>query len=223
MHGKQEGLFLAKEKKIKIALPEEEINSSSKKEPRSAGTQEKNSPEKDTKITQLQKELKAREEQIEHLKNDYQNQKGKNQEISDKYLRLQAEFENFRKRMEREKADFLKYSMENFFKELLPVIDNFELALESAKKASDLEGFSEGVKLIHKQLQDILQKEGLAHFSSVGEPFDPMKHQAVMQVESDTHSENTIVEELKKGYLLKERLLRPALVSVAKKKSNAQK
>ena len=213
---------MAKEKKIKIELPEEEGNISARRETRSASAHTKNSSEKDPKMSQLQKELKARDEQIEHLKNDYHNEKEKNKETSDKYLRLQAEFENFRKRMEREKSDFLKYSMENFFKELLPVIDNFELALESAEKATDLEGFSEGVKLIHKQLQDILQKEGLAHFSSVGEPFDPMKHQAVMQVESDTHSENTIVEELKKGYLLKERLLRPALVSVAKKKSNKQ-
>ena len=193
---KLEGLFLAKDKKIKIVASEEEINSKLKKETKSNSSHQKILPEKDT--AHLKKALKASDEQIEHLKNDYQNEKEKNKEISDKYLRLQAEFENFRKRMEREKADFLKYSMEKFFKELLPVIDNFELALESAKKATDLEGFSEGVKLIHKQLQDILKKEGLTHFSSVGETFDPMKHQAVMQVESDKHGENTVVEELKK-------------------------
>ena len=95
----------------------------------------------------------------------------------------------------------MKYAMENFFKNLLPVIDNFELALESAEKASDIQGLSEGVKLIHMQFLDVLQKEGLACFSSLGEPFDPQKHEAIMQVESDNHHENTVLEELKKGYL----------------------
>jgi len=174
----------------------------------------------EAKVIQLQKDLQVRDEQIANLRNDFQSEKEKNKELFDKYLRLQAEFENFRKRMTREKADFLKYSMENFLKELLPVVDNFELALESAKKTSDWAGFYEGVHLIYKQLSDILQKEGLTYMPSAGKPFDPLHHEAVMQVESGTHSENTIVEELKKGYYLNDRLIRPAQVAVAKRKSD---
>ena len=170
--------------------------------------------------TKMQNELDEKDQQIEQLKNELQEEKETNSELSDKCLRLQAEFENFRKRMQKEKSDFMKYAMENFFKNLLPVIDNFELALESAEKVSDIQGLSEGVKLIHMQFLDVLQKEGLACFSSLGEPFDPQKHEAVMQVESDNHHENTVLEELKKGYYLNDRLLRPALVAVSRKKKS---
>jgi len=173
----------------------------------------------EAKVIQLQKDLQVRDEQIANLRNDFQSEKEKNKELFDKYLRLQAEFENFSKRMTREKADFLKYSMENFLKELLPVVDNFELALESAKKTSDWAGFYEGVNLIYKQLSDILQKQGLTYTPSAGKTFDPSHHEAVMQVESGTHNENTIVEELKKGYYLNDRLIRPAQVAVAKRKN----
>lgn len=174
--------------------------------------------EKDQVISRLQEELLAEDKQIEELKFSLEKEKENTKELRDRNLRLQAEFENFRKRGEREKADFFKYAMEKFFRDLLPVIDNFELALESAQKNADLTGFSEGVKLINQQLKDLLHKEGLTHFPSIGDIFDPTKHEAVMQIESNSHKENTIVEELKKGYLLNDRLLRPALVAVAKKK-----
>jgi molecular chaperone GrpE len=170
--------------------------------------------------SKMQNELGEKDRQIEQLKDELQEEKETNGELSDKCLRLQAEFENFRKRMQKEKSDFMKYAMENFFKNLLPVIDNFELALESAEKVSDIQGLSEGVKLIHMQFLDVLQKEGLACFSSLGEAFDPQKHEAVMQVESDNHHENTVLEELKKGYYLNDRLLRPALVAVSRKKKS---
>ena len=168
--------------------------------------------------TEIQNEPDEKDQQVEQYKNELQKEKEISRELSDKCLRLQAEFENFRKRLQKEKTDFMKYAMENFFKNLLPVIDNFELALESAEKASDIQCLSEGVKLIHMQFLDVLQKEGLACFSSLGEPFNPQKHEAIMQVESDNHHENTVMEELKKGYLLNDRLLRPALVAVSKKK-----
>ncbi len=210
------GISLAKEKKHKIKINEEKniVKTAEEKI-----LQNENTHNNDKKIDELSKQLTAKDDQIEHLKADFQIEKEKNKDVFDKYLRLQAEFENFRKRMEKEKTDFLKYSMERFFRELIPVIDNFELALESVEKSGDLAGLTEGVKLIQKQLQDILQKEGLSLFSSVGEIFDPTKHEAVMQIESETHNENTIVEEFKKGYYLNDRLLRPAQVAVAKKKS----
>jgi len=171
-------------------------------------------------LTELQDELEKKDQQIEQYQNALEKEKEISRELGDKYLRLQAEFENFRKRLQKEKSDFMKYAMENFFKNILPVIDNFELALESAEKASDIQGLSEGVKLIHMQFLDVLQKEGLACFSSLGELFDPQKHEAIMRIESDDHHENTVMEELKKGYYLNDRLLRPAMVAVSRKKNS---
>ncbi|MEW5803615.1 MAG: nucleotide exchange factor GrpE [bacterium] len=171
-------------------------------------------------VPDIQEEIEDRDLQIEHYKNNLQKEKEINRELSDKCLRLQAEFENFRKRLQKEKSDFMKYAMENFFKDLLPVIDNFELALESAGKTGDMPAFCEGVRLIHQQFLGVLQKEGLACFPSLGEPFDPRKHEAIIQVASDNHHENTVLEELKKGYYLNDRLLRPALVAVSKKNNS---
>lgn len=199
----------------KVASPEESEYEKTK--------QDSQSNEQEAIILQLQNELKARTEEIEHYKDDLKTEKQKAQDFFDRYLRIQAEFENFRKRMDREKAEFLKYAMENFFRNLLPIIDNFELALDSAEKTSDLKGFSEGVKLIHKQFQDVLQREGLTILSSVGQIFDPTRHEAIMEIHSDEHDENTVVEEIKKGYYLKDRLLRPALVAVARKKPNDER
>ncbi|MEW6380064.1 MAG: nucleotide exchange factor GrpE [bacterium] len=167
-------------------------------------------------LSALHQELNNLKRQLEHCQSALQKEKEINRELSDKSLRLQAEFENFRQRMQKEKSDFMRYALENLFKNLLPLIDNFELALESAEKSSCFEGLSEGVKLIHSQFLDTLQKEGLTRFSSLGELFDPRKHEAVIQVDSDGHGENTVVEEFKKGYCLHDRLLRPALVAVVK-------
>ena len=171
-----------------------------------------------SELTEFQDEMEEKKQQLEQYKSDLEKEREINRDLSDRYLRLQAEFENFRKRLQKEKVDFMKYAVEGVFRNLLPVIDNFELALESAEKASDIRGLSEGVKLIHMQFLDVLQKEGLACFSSLGEPFDPQKHEAVMRIESDDHHENTVMEEIKKGYYLNDRLLRPALVAVSKKK-----
>ncbi len=144
-------------------------------------------------------------------------EKEKNKGLYDKYVRLQAEFENFKKRVERDKCEFYKYALEKLIKDILPALDNFELAIKSANISKDFESFSEGVQLIYTQLKDILEKEGLNYECSVGEIFDPSKHEAVMLIESKDHKKNQIIEELKKGYFLKDRLIRPAMVTVAKK------
>jgi len=141
----------------------------------------------------------------------------KSKELYDKYLRLHAEFENFKKRMEREKCEYYKYALERLVKDLLPVFDHLELAIKSAEESKDFEGFSEGVTLIHKQLKDVLEKEGLKYECAVGEPFDPCKHEAMMQRETDAHEPNMVMEEHKKGYFLNDRLIRPAMVTVTKR------
>ncbi|AGA70418.1 molecular chaperone GrpE (heat shock protein) [Desulfitobacterium dichloroeliminans LMG P-21439] len=129
--------------------------------------------------------------------------------------RLQADFDNYRKRTVKEKDDYLKYASERVVEGLLPVLDNFERALLASKTNQDFMSFAQGVDMIFKQMQTTLAKEGLAAIEAVGQPFDPNMHEAVLQVESDEYPENTVVEELQKGYYLKEKVIRPSMVKVS--------
>lgn len=139
-------------------------------------------------------------------------------EFFDKWLRLRAEFENFKKRMQKEKADLLKFGNESLLRALLPVLDNLTRALDHGKeKGGQASSLLEGVELIHKQFINILEKFGVKPVSAVGELFDPEKHEAIAQEESDQEP-NKVIGEVEKGYLYHERLLRPAKVIVAKPK-----
>ena len=143
----------------------------------------------------------------------------KNEELhalNDKYLRLAAEFDNYKRRVQREQRDTIKFANEKLFKDLLPTLDNLERALQSGREQALIEGLLEGVDLTYKHFLDTLQKMGMKPVASVGELFDPAKHQAVGQVESSTVPENVIVDEYQKGYFLHDRILRPAMVTVAK-------
>jgi molecular chaperone GrpE len=135
----------------------------------------------------------------------------------DRLLRLSAEFENYKKRSSRELADFRKFANEQIIKDLLGVIDNLERALASA---ADQEGnassIAEGVELTLKEVLKILEKNGVTPITAEGETFDPTYHQAVMQQEAPDQPPNTVIQELQKGYLLHNRLLRPSMVAVSK-------
>jgi len=155
-------------------------------------------------------------EEFEKLKTAKEN----SEKYHDQLLRLQAEFENFRKRMEREKTEFLRYANEQLIFALLPVMDNFSRAISSAKENQNVEAVLEGVSMIEKGLADVLTKFGVKQIKSVGEKFDPHRHEAIGVVESKEHPEDTVVEELQKGYLLNDRLIRPAVVKVAKEKTS---
>jgi len=134
--------------------------------------------------------------------------------LFDRLARLQAEFDNYRKRAAKENADFRDYAIADAARSLLPVIDSFSLALKnSSAKPEDLR---KGVELIHKQLQDVLQKLNVQRISSQGEPFDPNVHEAIEVVESNEVPDHHVLEELQPGYRIKGRLLRPAMVRVAK-------
>ena len=145
--------------------------------------------------------------------------KAEAKEFQDKYLRLYADTENFKKRMARETLEREKYYNEGIIKELLPVMDNLERAI--SHETPGCEGLMEGVKMVRKQLGDALAKFGVAQVESVGLPFDPNKQQAIMQVETEEHEPGTVVEEFQKGYFLNDRILRPAMVTVAKKPSES--
>lgn len=136
-------------------------------------------------------------------------------EHQQRLLRAQADFDNFRRRTRQEKEEFAKYASLKVVEQLLPVVDNFERALAAGKDSSDYDALIKGVDMIFRQLDQVLAAEGLTRMESVGQPFNPEFHQAVMQVESDEYEEGIVVEELQKGYLLKDKVLRPAMVKVS--------
>ena len=133
-------------------------------------------------------------------------------DFRDRYLRTLADFENFRKRSEREKIDFQRYALVGLVRDLLPVLDNFDRGLEHAEEGDE---FHKGMALIYKQLFDVLQRHGLKPITESGVRFDPNIHEAVVREEDPSVPSHTVVAVLQKGYFLHDRLLRPAMVKVA--------
>jgi molecular chaperone GrpE len=162
--------------------------------------------EKGTAQVQGQKEAAPKETELQRLRSECDG-------LLDRLARLQAEFDNYRKRAAKENADFRDYAVADTARSLLPVIDNLSLALNNSGNAEE---FKRGVELIHKQLQDLLQKLNVQRVPSKGEPFDPRLHEAIEMVESNEVPDNHVLEELAAGYRIKDRLLRPAMVRVAK-------
>ena len=140
-------------------------------------------------------------------------------EAQERVLRTAADAENFKKRLQREKEEQTRYANESFIRELLTVIDNLERALEHSGSESDQEGLVEGLNMTLKSFLDTLTRFGCTQVEAEGKPFDPNFHEAVSQEESADHEPNTVLNELQKGYMLKERLLRPAMVIVSKRSS----
>ena len=133
-------------------------------------------------------------------------------EFKDRYMRTLADFENYRKRADREKSDFYKYALQGVLKELLPILDNFDRALEHAEEGDD---FHKGVLLIYKQLLDVLRKNGVKPIDEAGVKFDPNIHEGVIREDDASVPSQTVTAVLQKGYFLHDRLLRPAMVKVA--------
>ena len=135
--------------------------------------------------------------------------------LKEQLLRAVADFDNYRKRIERERRELSEYAAADVLLELLPIIDNFERALQAP--AGGDEAFKKGVELIHKQMLDLLRKRGVTLIEALGADFDPNVHQAVIHEPSDEHREGEVMQELQRGYKLGDRLLRPAMVKVAKR------
>ncbi len=159
---------------------------------------------------------KKEDKEIEELKKKLEEKAKESKENYDRLLRMAADFENYKKRAAREKEDWTKFANEDLIKSILPFIDNLERAVNHAQKIADTGVLVEGVRLTLQQLLQSLNKFGLSSFESVGKPFDPAMHEAMLVVETDKHEPNQVVEEFQKGYLLNDRLLRPATVSVSK-------
>jgi molecular chaperone GrpE len=143
-------------------------------------------------------------------------------QLNNRLLRMAAELENTRKRLEREKSEGITYANEVLIRELLPVIDNLERALQHGDRDADFQGLVEGVRMTLKGFLDSLGRFGCSPFESEGKAFDPNYHEAMMQQETDEYPENTVVQEFQKGYTLKDRLLRPALVIVSRAPDQAE-
>lgn len=180
-------------------------------------------------VKELKDTEEAKEEQVEEktgvtpeiegrlkkLEEDLKLKEAEAKENYEKFLRSCAELENFKKRSAREKDEFVKYSMERMVRELLPVLDNLERAVEHSKASQDFSGLVEGVDMTLKQFLQCLDKFGVMPVSAMGEGFDPTRHEAIMQVEEGDYDADTVVGEHQKGYILNDRLLRPSLVTVA--------
>lgn len=136
-------------------------------------------------------------------------------ESNQRLLRVQADYDNFRRRTKIEKAELLDSASARVLESLLPIIDNFERAIEAGASNQDVESLNKGVEMIYSQLQRLLEQEGMLPIEAVGQPFDPEIHQAVMQVESEEHEEGIVVEELQKGYSLNGKVIRPSMVKVS--------
>ena len=135
--------------------------------------------------------------------------------LQDRLLRTAAEFDNYRKRVERERRELADYMKADVLAEILPILDNFERALQ-APAGGDADAFRKGIELIHKQMLDLLRKRGVKPIEALGADFDPNFHQAVIHETSPSHREGEVIAELQRGYMLGDKLLRPAMVKVAK-------
>lgn len=166
-------------------------------------------PEAPSTEQEQQGDLRAMEAQLEQLRKE-------NEEYQQKWLRAQADFDNFRRRSRQEKEEFAKYASLQLVEQLLPIIDNFDRAMTSSKETSDFDSLAKGLDMIYRQLEQVLSAEGLQVMETVGKPFDPEFHQAVAQVESEEYDEGIVVGELQRGYILKDKVIRPAMVQVSK-------
>ena len=168
--------------------------------------------QKEKKVTQ--KELDEKEEELAKLKNDLEKKDEELLEYKSHIQRLQADFENFKKQGEKQKQDIIRYANEGLIEKFLDSYEDMERALENSSNEEELR---EGLKLIHSKLENTLEKEGLKEIPAIGEKFDPFKHEALLTVNSPDHENGEIVDELMKGYTLKDKVLKYSKVRVCKK------
>ena len=154
------------------------------------------------------------EEAVEAL--DAEQLKVQLDELNQRFLRTAADFENYKRRTALEKDDLMKYSNAKIIGEILPVLDNFQLALKTPGDSKEVQNVIKGVEMIYRQLLQALEQAGMTKIEAVGHAFDPNLHEAIMQVDDDSVPEDTVVEELRAGYMLKERVIRPTMVKVSR-------
>ena len=177
------------------------------------------SPKETTGEETIKDEKKMKDgekEEIEELRKELEEKEKEAKENHDRLLRVAADLDNYKKRAAREKEEWVKFANEDLLKAVLPFVDNLERAVSHSEKATDIQSLVDGVKLTIQQLFQTLKQFGVSRFESVGKPFDPAVHEAMLVVETDKEKPHHVIQEFQKGYLLNDRLLRPATVSVSK-------
>lgn len=174
-------------------------------------------PFKQTETPTAEKNEETKEETAENKDNsaEFEVLKAEYDKLNSQYIRLAADFDNFRKRQTQEREQLLRYGTEEALKKMIAVLDNFDRAKKSLKDIEDCSKYEEAFELLSKQVKDELTKMGMEEIEAEGKPFDPNFHEAVMQTPSDEYPEETIIQELQKGYKLGEKVLRPTMVNVA--------
>lgn len=167
------------------------------------------------KLIEKEEVLKNIEEELSETKKMVQEKDNLSQEYLKHLERLQADFDNYKKRQEKKQKEFIEFANERLLNNLLSVVDNLERALDSTKNNKNAKAIKEGVNNTLKEFNAILNKEGVKPIQSIGHRFDPYKHEAVMKTETDKYSEDIVTEEFQKGYYIKSKVLRPAMVKVA--------
>lgn len=165
----------------------------------------------------LREDVSELHEKITHLEERAEKAEQERGDFKERWMRAAADLENLRKRAKREKEEQRKYGNDKIATELLPAVDNLERALAHAEKSEDQSSIIDGVKMVYRQILTALEKHGITGFESKGEKFNPEQHEAIQQVETTEHDTGTVVEQYQKGYFIHDRLLRPAMVSVAKR------
>jgi len=159
---------------------------------------------------------------VTKIKEDIKEKEEKVKELNDKYLRAAAELDNYRKLMQKEMRLYRKSCKIEFFRKVIPVLESFDRALSGAALNEDYDNFYKGVQIIQRQLKDALKSLGLIEFSGLGEVFDPGRHEAVATVPTDEQPEDIVVEEISKGYIIDDQIIKPAKVCVSKQKKGGQ-
>jgi molecular chaperone GrpE len=185
----------------------------------SLSTKDKKKSEASHEAAHTEKRRGAREKKgrsRDEMKLELEKKDKELEEMYDRLLRTQAEFENYKKRMDRERGEISRHVRGEIMREMLGVKDDLERAIDHAQNSQDAQGIATGIEMVLSDFSKRLERLGVKEFNSVGEVFDPNRHEAMVQVESTDYEENTIVSEFKKGYVMDGQLLRPALVTVAK-------
>lgn len=173
--------------------------------------------EKISEDTVVEDIAESEQEQVQDDKKDSKESKLQEEydKLNQQYIRLAADFDNYRKRQEQERENLIKFGTESALKNMLEVLDNFERGEKALESVEDCEKVKESFNLVHKQVIETLAKLGLEEINAIGEEFDPNFHEAVMQTPTSEHPEHTIINELQKGYKMGDKVLRPTLVNVA--------
>ncbi len=180
-------------------------------------TESKNEKKKELKDKEAQKEAEDEDRQIELLEKSLEEERKRADDYLNRLKYLQADFENYKKRVEREKSEIIKREKALLINRILIILDELELAIRNRKEGQETDVLVEGVEMIFNKLQKLLCEEGLCEIEALGKSFNPELHEAFLTVQTEDHPNNTVIEELRKGYMLDGKVVRPSIVKVAKK------